>query len=160
MLFERDSSYQSTSKIYFIFHYQAFMKKISSYVLYCFFICLWVIVDNQVKAQEKVASNGKFATVNGLTLYYEEAGKRMPLIYLHAFTRSASDWKSLCNLQSIIGLLPSICLVMAALNILILPAYILLRKQRVYPGPFKPFRDRFSLCDGIELWSNDHTTYG
>jgi len=35
------------------------------------FICIFFIASNGT-AQEAVSSNGKFATINGLKLYYEE----------------------------------------------------------------------------------------
>lgn len=65
------------------------MKK--RYLLYLWLAHLLAI--SGTKAQEPVAPNGKFATVNGLTLYYEESGKGMPLVLLHAFTRTANDWR-------------------------------------------------------------------
>ena len=46
-----------------------------------------------LQAQEAPAPNGKFATIKGLKLYYEESGKGVPLIILHGFTASASAWK-------------------------------------------------------------------
>lgn len=45
-------------------------------------------------AQERVSSNGKFATINGLKIYYEESGKGAPIILLHHFFASASLWKT------------------------------------------------------------------
>ncbi len=69
------------------------MKKTACYVLYLCFICFFSGLSNQSQAQEAVAPNGKFATVNGLKLYYEDTGKGMPLLLLHGFGRTASDWK-------------------------------------------------------------------
>ena len=46
-----------------------------------------------LKAQELMGPNGKFTTVNGAQIYYEEYGKGEPLLLLHGFGRTASDWK-------------------------------------------------------------------
>ena len=53
-----------------------------------------LIFNHAIRAQEKPAPNGKYATVNGLKLYYEESGKGVPFIILHGFSGSASLWKS------------------------------------------------------------------
>ncbi len=45
-------------------------------------------------AQEPVAVNGKFATVNGAKIYYEEYGQGEPLFLLHGFGATGSSWKS------------------------------------------------------------------
>ena len=37
-------------------------------------ICIFLVASNGT-AQEAVSSNGKFATINGLKLYYEESGE-------------------------------------------------------------------------------------
>ena len=37
-------------------------------------ICIFFVASNGT-AQEAVSSNGKFATINGLKLYYEELGE-------------------------------------------------------------------------------------
>jgi pimeloyl-ACP methyl ester carboxylesterase len=70
------------------------MKKIGCYVFPFCLICLFLSLSNPGQAQEAIAPNGKFATVNGLKLYYEDIGKGMPLVLLHGFGRTASDWKS------------------------------------------------------------------
>jgi len=44
-------------------------------------------------AQEPVSANGKFATVNGAKIYYEESGQGEPLFLLHGFGGTASTWK-------------------------------------------------------------------
>lgn len=44
-------------------------------------------------AQEPVSPSGKFATVNGTKIYYEEYGQGEPLILLHGFGGTASVWK-------------------------------------------------------------------
>jgi len=46
-----------------------------------------------VKAQEPISQNGKFSNVNGAKIYYEEYGQGEPLILLHGFGRTASDWQ-------------------------------------------------------------------
>jgi pimeloyl-ACP methyl ester carboxylesterase len=46
------------------------------------------------RAQEAVSSNGKFATINGLKIYYEELGKGIPVILLHHFFATASQWNT------------------------------------------------------------------
>ncbi|MFI5407229.1 MAG: alpha/beta fold hydrolase [Nitrososphaerales archaeon] len=58
-------------------------------LLMCFFF-----VASNVTAQEAVSSNGKFATINGMKIYYEESGQGMPVILLHHFFATASQWKS------------------------------------------------------------------
>ncbi len=55
-------------------------------------ICLFFVASNGT-AQEAVSSNGKFATINGMKIYYEESGKGMPVILLHHFFATASQWK-------------------------------------------------------------------
>jgi pimeloyl-ACP methyl ester carboxylesterase len=66
------------------------MKKLSSLKIW---IVVLLLVNSSLKGQEAAAPNGKFATVNGVKIYYEETGTGMPLILLHGFTRTASDWK-------------------------------------------------------------------
>lgn len=46
-----------------------------------------------VNGQEPVSRNGKFSNVNGAKIYYEEYGQGEPLILLHGFGRTASDWQ-------------------------------------------------------------------
>ncbi|QNJ98135.1 alpha/beta fold hydrolase [Constantimarinum furrinae] len=46
-----------------------------------------------LKAQEPVSPNGKFTNVHGAKIYYEEYGEGEPLILLHGFGRTASDWQ-------------------------------------------------------------------
>lgn len=45
-------------------------------------------------AQEPISANGKFTNVNGAKIYYEESGQGEPLIILHGFGRTGSDWES------------------------------------------------------------------
>lgn len=47
-----------------------------------------------VQAQEPVSPNGKFITVNGADIYYEEYGEGEPLILLHGFGATSSIWSS------------------------------------------------------------------
>jgi pimeloyl-ACP methyl ester carboxylesterase len=56
-------------------------------------ICIFFVASNG-RAQEAVSSNGKFATINGLKIYYEESGRGVPVILLHHFFATASQWKS------------------------------------------------------------------
>lgn len=68
------------------------MKKLSlPYFLVVFFTS--VLFFSTTKAQEQAAPNGHFVTVKGLKLYYEETGKGMPLLLLHGFGRTATDWR-------------------------------------------------------------------
>ena len=57
------------------------------------FVCLSFVLT-EVHSQESVSPNGKFATINGLKIYYEESGKGMPVILLHHFLATASLWKT------------------------------------------------------------------
>lgn len=54
-------------------------------------ICVFLFTTNG-RAQEAVSSNGKFATIDGLKVYYEESGKGVPVILLHHFFSTASLW--------------------------------------------------------------------
>ncbi len=47
-----------------------------------------------LNAQEPISENGRFTSVNGAKIYYEEYGQGAPLILLHGFGRTASDWKA------------------------------------------------------------------
>jgi pimeloyl-ACP methyl ester carboxylesterase len=44
------------------------------------------------KAQLPPSANGKVASVNGVKIYYEESGTGVPLILLHHFFGTASQW--------------------------------------------------------------------
>ncbi|MBD2755278.1 alpha/beta fold hydrolase [Spirosoma validum] len=61
----------------------------------CFLIWFVLALFYQVaiQAQVPVAPNGRFATVKGLKLYYEETGNGMPLLLMSGFGRTASDWQ-------------------------------------------------------------------
>jgi pimeloyl-ACP methyl ester carboxylesterase len=54
--------------------------------------CL-VLFSSLASAQEPASSSGKVIQANGINIYYEEQGKGEPLILLHGFGRTASDWK-------------------------------------------------------------------
>lgn len=56
------------------------------------FICICIAFIPATQAQPAPASNGHFITANGLKLYYEESGQGTPLLLLHGFGRTASDW--------------------------------------------------------------------
>ena len=68
------------------------MKSLNYKCLINFLACLCLIIQS-TNAQEKVSPNGKFATVRGLKIYYEDIGQGMPLILLHEFTGTTSTWK-------------------------------------------------------------------
>jgi pimeloyl-ACP methyl ester carboxylesterase len=65
----------------------------SNKVINALFVCLFFVLT-EVQAQESVSPNGKFATINGLKIYYEESGNGMPIILLHHFFATASQWKT------------------------------------------------------------------
>jgi pimeloyl-ACP methyl ester carboxylesterase len=69
------------------------MKKIRAYYCIIWLIIVHFIISSPINAQEPVASNGKFATVKGRKIYYEETGKGAPLLLLHGFFRTSSYWK-------------------------------------------------------------------
>ncbi len=47
---------------------------------------------SSLHAQQPVASNGRFVSVNGASIYYEDTGKGEPLILMHGFGGTADDW--------------------------------------------------------------------
>src|SRR5690242_6058281 len=61
--------------------------------VFLFFIAV-LISSSFLQAQEAISPQGKFATVNGAKIYYEEYGQGEPLILLHGFGRTGSDWQS------------------------------------------------------------------
>jgi pimeloyl-ACP methyl ester carboxylesterase len=69
------------------------MKKICTYHYIFCFILVQFLITLRINAQEPVAQNGKFATVKGRKIYYEETGKGIPLLLLHGFFRTCSYWK-------------------------------------------------------------------
>ena len=66
----------------------------SNFRLFCFTIAFFSIV-HEVIAQLPVAKNGKFVTVKGLKIYYEESGQGMTLLILHNFFSSATAYQPL-----------------------------------------------------------------
>ena len=67
------------------------MKKLLSFLSASGFLIAFLL-NSEIKAQQPVGPNGKFGTVNNLKLYYEDTGRGMPLILLHGFGRTGSDW--------------------------------------------------------------------
>ena len=65
------------------------MKPIT-FTLLC---CVAFLSPTNAQAQYAVGPNGKFITVNGAKIYYEEYGQGEPLILLHGFGRTLVDWK-------------------------------------------------------------------
>lgn len=57
---------------------------------------LWLMITfslySEINAQQTVGQNGKFATIKNVKLYYEDTGRGMPLLLLHGFGRTGSDW--------------------------------------------------------------------
>ena len=58
------------------------------------FSIAFLLSSTFVLAQEPVSPNGKFANINGAKIYFEEYGQGEPLILLHGFARTSSDWQS------------------------------------------------------------------
>src|ERR1051326_6069297 len=70
------------------------MKNLFSFgFVFCFILTL--LINSEIKCQEPVAPNGKFATIKGVKIYYEDTGKGMPLLLLHGFGGTASAWRSI-----------------------------------------------------------------
>ena len=67
------------------------MKKLFS-LLSASWLLMTFLLNSEIKAQQTVGPNGKFVTVNNLKLYYEDTGRGMPLLLLHGFGRTGSDW--------------------------------------------------------------------
>jgi pimeloyl-ACP methyl ester carboxylesterase len=69
--------------------------KMNKYFYPCLVIFFYIslVLTSETKAQEAIAPNGHFVQVKGVKLYYEETGKGMPLLLLHGFGRTASDWR-------------------------------------------------------------------
>ena len=67
------------------------MKILSSFLAA---LCLMIacLINLNIQAQQPVGPNGKFATVKDIKLYYEDTGRGMPLLLLHGFGRTGSDW--------------------------------------------------------------------
>ena len=60
--------------------------------IFCFLLAC-SLLHLEINAQEPVQPNGKFASVKGLKIYYEDTGKGTPLVFLHGFTGTNSMWK-------------------------------------------------------------------
>ncbi len=76
---------------------KTYMKHVNyRYLINCL-VAIFVIIQS-THAQEKISPNGKFATVKGLKIYYEDTGKGTPLILLHGFTGTTSMWKDFSEL--------------------------------------------------------------
>jgi pimeloyl-ACP methyl ester carboxylesterase len=56
------------------------------------FIVTFLTISN-LAAQRPVGPNGKFATIKGVKLYYEDTGRGMPLLLLHGFGGTTSHWE-------------------------------------------------------------------
>lgn len=62
--------------------------------LKCIVVLIFVpLLPQLAQAQEPISPAGKLANINGAKIYYEEYGKGEPLILLHGFARTASDWQ-------------------------------------------------------------------
>jgi len=70
-------------------------KAITSNFRMFYFTILFFSCVHEVNAQEPVAKNGKFVTVKGLKIYYEESGEGMTLLILHNFFSSATQYQPL-----------------------------------------------------------------
>jgi len=66
-------------------------------ILFSFLSASWFmiafLINSGIQAQKPVGPNGKFATIKDLKLYYEDTGRGMPLLLLHGFGRTGSDWE-------------------------------------------------------------------
>ena len=60
---------------------------------FIYFTIAFLFIVCGARGQEPVTQNGKFATVKGLKLYYEESGKGTPLLLLHNFFATTSHWQ-------------------------------------------------------------------
>ena len=69
------------------------MKTLLSYY-YTVWLVAQLIISAEASAQEPVAPSGKFATIEGLKIYYEDTGKGTPLLLIHGFTGTCSMWKA------------------------------------------------------------------
>ncbi len=53
-----------------------------------------VLAGGEMFAQEAVSTRGHFADLNGARIYYEDHGSGEPLLLLHNFGATASQWKT------------------------------------------------------------------
>jgi len=67
------------------------MKILFSFLSASWFMIAFLIGSN-IQAQKTVGPNGKFAAIKDGKLYYEDTGRGMPLLLLHGFGRTGSDW--------------------------------------------------------------------
>ena len=51
------------------------------------------LINTNINAQRPTGPNGKFATIKGVKLYYEDTGRGMPLLLLHGFGGTTSHWE-------------------------------------------------------------------
>ena len=68
------------------------MKKLFSFCSALWFMLAFLINTN-INAQSPTGPNGKFATIKGVKLYYEDTGRGMPLLLLHGFGGTISHWE-------------------------------------------------------------------
>src|SRR5215204_1924906 len=65
-------------------------------ILFSFLSASWFmiafLINSSIQAQKPAGPNGKFATIKDLKVYYEDTGRGMPLLLLHGFGRTGSDW--------------------------------------------------------------------
>jgi len=62
-------------------------------ILFILTFCASFFPTRLAEAQEPVSAVGKFVTVNGAKIYYEEYGQGEPLILLHGFAQTLSHWR-------------------------------------------------------------------
>ena len=62
------------------------------YIRFYFCILVPLFITFETIAQEPAAQNGRFTTVEGLKIYYEDTGKGIPLVLLHGFHSTTSIW--------------------------------------------------------------------
>ncbi|MBA3283569.1 MAG: alpha/beta hydrolase [Nitrosopumilus sp.] len=81
-------------KINFIALHNNNQKEKNNYMKYRFLFFLLISFQIHVQAQLPSAANGKWATVNGKKIYYEESGSGMPLLLIHGFGATAAIWEA------------------------------------------------------------------
>lgn len=59
---------------------------------FCLYLVLCLLVSS-ASAQLPASANGKYLSVNGQRVYYEESGQGPALLLLHGFGRTLEDWK-------------------------------------------------------------------
>lgn len=59
---------------------------------FCLYLVLCLLVSS-TSAQLPASANGKYHSVNGQKVYYEESGQGPALLLLHGFGRTLDDWK-------------------------------------------------------------------